>query len=188
MTDALISWSWQGCDGIRATVEVYARAAAVELLLNGKKVGKKKLKNTCRTSFQIPYEDGTLTAVSYDVDGREIGRCELKTAQKDTMLSVLPEKETVLPKELQYIELRYTDSQGIWKPMEKHRIKIQVENGELMGFGNACPYNKDGYDKEETRTYYGEALAVVRAGESGSVKVSVQDEASEYSVDIPIQP
>ena len=188
MTDALISWSWQGCDGIRATVEVYARAAAVELLLNGKKAGKKKLKNTCRTSFQIPYEDGTLTAVSYDVDGREIGRCELKTAQKDTMLSVLPEKETALPKELQYIELRYTDSQGIWKPMEKHRIKIQVENGELMGFGNACPYNKDGYDKEETRTYYGEALAVVRAGESGSVKVSVQDEASEYSVDIPIQP
>ena len=72
--------------------------------------------------------------------------------------------------------------------MEKHRIKIQVENGELMGFGNACPYNKDGYDKEETRTYYGEALAVVRAGESGSVKVSVQDETSEYSVDIPIQP
>lgn len=188
MTDALTSWSWQGCDGIRATVEVYARAAAVELLLNGKKAGKKKLKNTCRTSFQIPYEDGTLTAVSYDVDGREIGRCELKTAQKDTMLSVLPEKETALPKELQYIELRYTDSQGIWKPMEKHRIKIQVENGELMGFGNACPYNKDGYDKEETRTYYGEALAVVRAGESGSVKVSVQDEASEYSVDIPIQP
>ena len=122
------------------------------------------------------------------MDGREIGRCELKTAQKDTMLSVLPEKETALPKELQYIELRYTDSQGIWKPMEKHRIKIQVENGELMGFGNACPYNKDGYDKEETRTYYGEALAVVRAGESGSVKVSVQDEASEYSVDIPIQP
>ena len=187
MTDALTSWSWHGCDGMQATVEVYARAAEVELLLNGKKVGRKKLRKKCRTFFKIPYEDGELMAVSYDEEGKEIGRCEIRTAQKDTILSVLPEKSTALPEELQYIELRYTDAQGIWKPMEKHRIRIQVENGVLMGFGNACPYNKDGYDKEETRTYYGEALAVVKAGKSGSVKVSVQDETAEYCVDIPIQ-
>lgn len=187
MTDALTSWSWSGCDGLQAAVEVYARAAEVELLLNGRKIGRKKLRKKCNTTFKVPYEDGVLRAVSYDEAGKEIGSSELWSAGKDTKLSVLPEKESARPKELQYIELRYTDEQGIWKPMEKHHISIEVDNGTLMGFGSASPYNKNGYDKTEIDTYYGEALAVVKAKETGSVKVTVKDEKKEYTVEIPIR-
>ena len=35
MTNAMPSWSWTGCEGRKANVEVYARAARVELVLNG---------------------------------------------------------------------------------------------------------------------------------------------------------
>lgn len=70
--------------------------------------------------------------------------------------------------------------------MEKHRLKIAVENGELMGFGNACPYNPDGYWKNETRTYYGEAMAVIRAGRQGSTVIRVTDEHETYQVEVPI--
>lgn len=44
MTNAMPSWSWTGCEGRKANVEVYARAARVELVLNGRTVGSKTLK------------------------------------------------------------------------------------------------------------------------------------------------
>lgn len=187
MTDAMESWTWPGCEGMQAAVEVYARAACVALYLNGKCVGKKRLKKSCRTVFRIPYQKGKLTAVAYDENGKMTGKHSLCTAADDTKLSVLPEQEKVCSGGLGYVQLCYTDSNGIWKPMEKHRIKVTVENGTLEGLGNACSYNEDGYWKNNTRTYYGEALAVVRAGQSGSVKITAADKHGEYSIEIPIQ-
>jgi beta-galactosidase len=186
MTDAMESWSWPGCEGQTASVEVYARAASVELLLNGQSVRKKNLHNCCNVTFRIPYAPGTLTAVSYDERGNEINRTTLQSAGTETQLTIQPEETNVRPGGLSFVRLRYTDQTGTWKPMEKHRIKIAVENGELMGFGNACPYNPDGYWKNETRTYYGEAMAVVRAGRQGSTVIRVTDEHDTYRVELPI--
>lgn len=80
MTNAMPSWSWTGCEGRKANVEVYARAARVELVLNGHTVGSKTLKNDCLARFSILYESGTLEAVSYDAADHEIGRCKLQSA------------------------------------------------------------------------------------------------------------
>ncbi len=187
MTDAKQSWSWPGCEGKQATVEVYARAAYAELLLNGKSVGKKQLKNRCNVTFKVPYEPGELTCVAYEEGGRELGRYSLRSAGEDTKLTLLPETEAVRAEGLGFIRLQYTDAQGIWKPMEKHSLKVEVENGSLEGFGNACPYNKDGYWKDTTKTYYGEALAVVRAGKQGNVTVKVTDESGEHLLVLPIE-
>ncbi len=186
MTDAMPSWSWPGCEGYQAAVEVYARAAKVELFLNGKSMGKKVLKNTCNTTFTVPYEAGTLEVISYNAEGSQIGRDVLCTAKGPAALRLTPENPAVLPGGLSYVRLEYKDEQGVWMPMEKHDLKVQVENGVLLGFGNACAYNKDGYWKDETNTYYGRALAVVRAGEEGVVTVKVQDEQGEHTLEIPV--
>lgn len=186
MTDAMESWTWPGCEGDRAIVEVYARAAAVELFVNGSSVGKKKLKNTCNVTFKTRYESGNVMAAAYDENGREIARHSLQTAGTETRLSVLPEQNDVPGGGLAFIQLRYTDLAGIWKPMEKHSLKITVENGILMGLGNACSYNPDGYWKNTVKTYYGEALAVVRAGERGTVRLLVTDENRGYVSELKI--
>lgn len=186
MTDAMESWSWPGCEGDKAVVEVYARAASVEVLLNGKVVGRKQLRRGCNASFIIPYSEGELIAIAYDSRGKEIGRCSLASAGKQTTLNLAAETGKVKKNGLEYIRLRYTDDKGIWKPMEKHNLKIFVENGELLGFGNACSYNEDGYWKNATKTYYGEAMAIVRAGKKGTVRVKVSDEKQEYELELPI--
>lgn len=186
LTKAMESWSYRGCEGKTANVEVYARAAEVALLLNGNQVARKKVKqNNCRTLFQFPYESGELTAVSYDGKGQEIGRQTLKTAGEETVLRVMPEEKTVRAGGLAFIRLEYTDSEGIWKPMEKHTLKVTVEHGTLAGLGNACPYKKGSFGGDTTDTYFGDALAVVRADGTGPVKVTVSDENGSYSVDIP---
>ena len=186
LTKALESWAWDGCNGEPAKVEVYARAAQVELFINGKSAGKKKVKK-CRANFNTTYQDGEITAVSYDENGREINRYSLHTAGKETVLQVRPEEKTVKPEGLAFIQLQYTDSKGIWKPMEKHNIKVTVENGVLKGLGSPAPYVKGNYTDHTVATYYGEAMAVVQADGNGPVKVTVADEERFYVVEIPCE-
>lgn len=175
MSNAMPSWSWQGCEGKKAHVEVYARAAQVELLLNGKSVGKQSMKNNCLFTFRVPYENGTLEAVAYDASGKEMGRCALKTAEAETVLQAVPEETQVKPGHLCFIRLQYADAQGIVKPAERGLLDVTVEGGKLVGLGSACPYYELDYRGSKADTYYGEALAIVEAGSEGTVTLTATD-------------
>lgn len=184
MTNAMPSWSWTGCEGRKANVEVYARAARVELVLNGHTVGSKTLKNDCLARFSIPYESGTLETVSYDAADHEIGRCKLQSAGGTTRLTLDAEEPTVKPGHLCYIRLRYTDENGITKPLARGNIQVQVRGGTLVGLGSACPFNKHSYLDSETDTYYGEALAIVRMGDGDAMTIAASD--GEYSAELTV--
>lgn len=184
MTNAMPSWSWTGCEGRKASVEVYARAARVELVLNGHTVGSKTLKNDCLARFSIPYESGTLEAVSYDAADHEIGRCKLQSAGGTTRLTLDAEEPTVKPGHLCYVRLRYTDENGITKPLVRGNIQVQVRGGTLVGLGSACPFNKHSYLDSETDTYYGEALAIVRMGDGDAMTIAASD--GEYSAELTV--
>ena len=184
MTNAMPSWSWTGCEGRKANVEVYARAARVELVLNGHTVGSKTLKNDCLAKFSIPYESGTLEAVSYDAADHEIGRCKLQSAGGTTRLTLDAEEPTVKPGHLCYVRLRYTDENGITKPLARGSIQVQVRGGTLVGLGSACPFNKHSYLDSETDTYYGEALAIVCMGDGDAMTIAASD--GEYSAELTV--
>lgn len=173
MTNAMESWSWSGREGCPATVEVYAHGHAAELRLNGKLIGKKRLKD-CKALFQTAYTPGELTVVSYDVAGKELGQNTLKTAGEETRLFATPEKPRVRIGELAYIRIQYADRNGTIKPTQRGTVSVQVHGGKLLALGNGCPFNLWGYLNEETETYYGEALAIVQATES-SLTVTVSD-------------
>ena len=184
MTNAMPSWSWTGCEGRKANVEVYARAARVELVLNGRTVGSKTLKNDCLAKFSIPYESGTLEAVSYDAADHEIGRCKLQSADGTTRLTLDAEEPAAKTGHLCYIRLRYTDENGITKPLMRGNIQVQVRGGTLVGLGSACPFNKHSYLGSETDTYYGEALAIVRMGDGDALTLAASD--GEYSAELTV--
>ena len=184
MTNAMPSWSWTGCEERKANVEVYARAARVELVLNGHTVGSKTLKNDCLAKFSVPYESGTLEAVSYDAADHEMGRCKLQSAGGTTRLTLDAEEPTVKPGHLCYIRLRYTDENGITKPLARGNIQVQVRGGTLVGLGSACPFNKHSYLDSETDTYYGEALAIVRMGDGDAMTIAASD--GEYSAELTV--
>lgn len=184
MTNAMPSWSWTGCEGRKANVEVYARAARVELVLNGHTVGSKTLKNDCLARFSIPYESGTLEAVSYDAADHEIGRYKLQSAGGATSLTLDAEEPAAQTGHLCYVRLRYTDENGITKPLMRGNIQVQVRSGTLVGLGSACPFNKHSYLDSETDTYYGEALAIVRMGDGDAMTIAASD--GEYSAELTV--
>ncbi|WP_407272831.1 glycoside hydrolase family 2 TIM barrel-domain containing protein [Radiobacillus sp. PE A8.2] len=189
MTDAMPSWTWPGCEGTKAKVEVYARAASIHLLVNDKLVAKKKITKGCRSVIETPYKKGTITAIAYDESGIEVGRHTLKTAADSTYLSLESEEETVKSGGLTYIRIAYTDEAKIVKPMEKNKVKINVTGGKLVGLGHACPYNPEGYTNSETSTYYGEAMAIVQADDPDATSITIKaiDDSRTAELKIPIR-
>lgn len=186
MTNAVSSWAWEGCEGKAAKIEVYGCGAYVDLFLNSKKIGRRRLGKRCRVYFTAPYQQGQLTAVVYDSMGKETGRSCLTSAEKQTMLRLEAEENRVEAGKLVYIRLRLTDSKGVTKVLERKRIHVTVDGGELLGLGHACPYNDDGYVSDETSTYFGEALAIVRAGKVGRMNVhaAMADGAADAQIDV----
>ena len=162
MTNARASWSWNGCDGKRTRVEVYSRSHTVKLFINSKQVGSRRMKKGCRAVFKVKYEGGCLLAIGYDSAGKEECRTSLVTAGEETELRAQAERERLHSGELWYVRLQYTDRSGRVKPLVRGNVRVRVEGGELLALGHGCPYNEAGYLQEETDTYYGEALAIVK--------------------------
>ncbi len=175
MTNAIESWTFEGCEGKTAEVEVYARAYRVDLFVNGHIVGSNLLKNRCATKFKTTYQPGKIKAIAYDESGKEISGHTLYTAGHETLLRAIPEETRVRENHLAYIRLKYTDEAGILKPLKRGILKVKVRGGKLLGLGNGCPYNEIGYCTDETDTYWGEALAVVQADGSGDLLVEARE-------------
>lgn len=186
MTNAVSSWAWEGCEDAPAKIEVYGCGAYVDLYLNSRRIGRRRLGKRCRVHFTIPYHSGQLTAIVYDHQNRETGRNRLSSAEKQTILCMEAEDNQVESGKLSYIRLRLTDPTGVTKVLQRERIRVTVEGGELLGLGHACPYNDDGYTSDETSTYFGEAMAIVRAGNAGRMHVHAVSEVGQADVVINV--
>lgn len=182
-TNAMESWAWNGCDGNRAEVEVYARAAGVELVLNGKSLGKKKLQEY-KAMFKTKYASGTLTAIAFDESGREVARSELKSATGKVTLRLNSETETAKPGEIVYIPVTLAGENGIVESNADRRLTVSIKGGELLAFGSANPCTEEQYHTGSFTTYYGRALAVVRM--KGPVTVTVTDGTQTAAADIAL--
>lgn len=183
--NGLPCWSWQGCEGYPATVEVYGCGESVKLLLDGRSVGKKRLKEG-RALFKLRYAPGELTAVLYDGKGRETGRSSLFSAVGQAKACLEPEKLEAAPGETLCIPITLRGTNGVRACAADRVLTATVEGGELLAFGSAAPRTEERYDVGECTTYYGRAMAVVRAAKPGSLVLTVRDGRQERSAVIRV--
>ena len=184
-TNGIDSWTWQGYEGEKATVEVYSAAPRVRLRLNGKTIGEKKTKN-CRAVFRLRYAPGTLRAEALSEDGKIIATSELKTGGSETILSIRPEKAVAKPGDIVYVPIAFTDKDGVLKPYLEKTVALSVTGGALLGFGSALCKTNEVFDQPHHRTYRGRALAVVRAGAQKNVIIRAESEALSGVVEIEV--
>ena len=190
MTNAVESWTWPGCEGQKATVEVYSDAPLVALYCNNRLIGKKKPKKYCAI-FKAAYCPGTLRAVALDADGNAIGQAELKTAGEETKILLSSEKTVIHAdgQELCFIPITLTDANGIWKPAKEARLSIHMDGpARLQALGNAATQTTETYTDNTHSTWLGRALAVVRAGtKPGTAHITITAEGyAPQSVEIRI--
>ena len=177
-TDAVESWSWAGCEGKKTKVTVYASGETVELLVTGRSYGQKKTSEYKAEYKKVVYEPGTVTAVSFDAKGTEIGRSMLSTAMGKTQLNVYGDKKFLRADglDLCYLAIDLTGEDGTLKVSEDRPVTVTVEGaGELIALGSARPNMGESFLSDTHTTYYGKALAVIRPKEeTGEIRVTVR--------------
>ena len=183
-SDAISSWSFSGYEGKKTEVTVYSIGHSVELQINGKSQGKKKLKK-CEAKFDVTYQHGEIVAISFDRSGKEIARDKLVSAEAETSLTAIPErcKLSADCEDVVYINVALTDKAGITKPLQSVDVKVEVEGAavlEAVGSGNPRVTVEESYIHDHFTTYFGRMAAVLRSnGQTGNIKVKISAEGLE---------
>jgi beta-galactosidase len=145
---------WNRPEGSKVNVFVYTNADEVELLLNGKSLGKKqnnvksaKLRNQIRWS-EIAYKPGKLEAVAY-YKGKVVARHQVETtgqavkllAEED--LPIATKKNSDAPQwkadgyDLQHVRIVAVDKKGRRVLTAQQEVTFRVEgNAEIVGVIN----------------------------------------------------
>jgi beta-galactosidase len=174
-SDSIASWTWPGSEGAPVTVEVYSDADEVELLVNGRSLGRKPAGegHRFRADFEAVYQPGELLAVAYTA-GLETGRHLLRSAVGPVRLRAEADRPVISAGggDLAYVALTLSDAAGTCYPQADRPVAVEVSgHGVLLGLGSAAPSTEERFDATERRTYDGRALAVLRPTSPGKIRL-----------------
>jgi beta-galactosidase len=187
----LQSWTWPGAEGKSLGVRVFSRAHRVRLLLNGKVIGEREIKDGSITAvFNVPYEPGSLKAVNIE-NGKETDSVEFKTSGLPKGIRLTADRSTLAGNrnDLSYIMVEVVDDNGHVVPVADRLIQFSITGaGEIAGAGNADPTDVSSFQKPEKRTFRGKCLVIIRPdGTRGTIKLKATAEGlSEGQVAISI--
>lgn len=187
-------WSYAGYEGKPVELVVYSRAEEVEVLVNGKSLGRKAV---CKerpmpnsVSFETVYEPGKVEAISF-CGGKEISRGGLVTAGAPAKILLKPEKTEMKADghDLIYVGIEIQDKDGNLVPDAEIALTTKAKGcAVLAGFGSGNPVTEEDYTDEHGVSYRGRAMAILRSGyEKGSVCFTVSGEqlsAPELKLDV----
>lgn len=186
-TDAFACWTFPGYEGKKAEIEIYSIGESVELFLNGKSLGRKKLVHA-KAYFETSYKVGTLEAVSYDLSGKKLAVSRLVSAGKETNLTVTPERTKIYAdgEDMVFVSVSLTDNNGIEKNLEARKVMAEVTGAAaLVAIGSANPVTEESYLGNTVETWNGRMGFWVRSNaEKGLVNIQVKAEDLRKEIEI----
>lgn len=182
-SDTLGSWTWPVAAGTPLTVDVYSDAEEIELLLNGRSLGRATVgaQRAYQAGFEVDYEPGELVAVAY-ADGRETARTRLVSAAGDSRVTVRAERDEVGVGvgDLAYLAIEVRDGSGVLDTSTEALVHVDVSGpGVLQGLSSGRPDSEESFHGTSCTTFDGRALAVVRPTGSGDIVISVRTDGQE---------
>ena len=173
-SDVVSSWSWAGHEGAPVTVEVYADADEVELLVNGRSASVASPaaeEHRYRSAFEATYEPGAVEAIAFR-DGAEIGRTVMRSAGAPVLLEAdrRPAADHRRPRGPGVRDIaacgrgrRAARDEG---PRNRGRDRGARRAG---GTGQRQPRHRGGLQRTRCTTFDGRALAIVRPSGEGRI-------------------
>ncbi|NLV52754.1 MAG: glycoside hydrolase family 2 protein [Bacteroidales bacterium] len=163
------SWNWSGHEGKNIEVEIYTKAPKVRLYLNGKMVAEKAVSfdTQYKAVISLPYQPGTLRAVSLDTNDKEMQERILQTSGEPASLRLVADRKHILAngEDLAYLTLEVVDKDGQFVPDASIPVTVTVEGkATLLSAATANLRDLEPKTSPKVTTYKGRALIVVRSG------------------------
>ena len=131
-------WNWAGLEGKEIDVWAYSNCDEVELFLNKKSLGKKKMHKNSHLEWKVNYATGTLEAIGYK-NGKKVLTDIQKTTGKAENVKLSLDKENVVKGNVSVITVETTDKNGLHVPTSNDEIAFSIKGGKILGVGNGDP-------------------------------------------------
>lgn len=175
-----LSDHWNREDGKNYKVYTFTNAQEVELLVNGKSMGKKYNDTTAVDKRniilweEIPYEKGEIVAVAR-TNGAEVTRHKLQTTGPAVALRLEVEKDEMKADgiDLQYVKVYAVDKKGRKVPTSEGEVTFEVSGAaKLIAVDNGDHESNELFAGNKRMLHKGFALAILRAEkDSGKVRI-----------------
>ena len=176
--------NWNRKEGTKTNIYIYTNGDEVELLLNGKSLGRKanpkepKLRNQIRWG-EIDYKKGKLEAVAYK-NGKAIARHALETTGKPAKLIVEPDNSQWKADgmDLQHVRVTAVDSKGRKVLTCNDEITFEATgDAKIVAVTNGDITSDELNVTNHRQLWQGSAMVILRAGSVPS-KVTLKTSAA----------
>ena len=128
-------WNLEGHEGEKVSVWVYSNCDEVQLIVNGKKLGRKKMPVNGHLEWDAVYKPGYVRAIGYK-DGRKIMDKRVETVSE--AVEAVWTYETVGDITVASVEMR--DAKGRFVPTADVQLEFTAPEGcRILGWGNGDP-------------------------------------------------
>ncbi len=155
MVHVLPHWNWPGREGQPIDVRVYANTDEVELLLNGRSLGRQALQRDAQLQWRVPYAPGSLVARGYRAGQLVATETVATTGSASTLrLSVDRARIRADGDDVALVRVTVVDREGRVVPTAQQRIAFEVSGAaQLTGMGNGDPGSHEADRPAEIHRY-----------------------------------
>jgi len=164
-------WNWKKGDTI--DVWAYFNSDEVELFLNGRSLGtKRKSGDDLHVSWRVPYEEGTLKAISRRNGKVELVR-EIQTAGAAVQIVLVPDRKSIKDDgtDLSFVTVKIVDKKGTVVPLADNEVKFEVSGpGFIAGVDNGSEISHESFKANHRKAFHGLAMAIIQSqGQPGQI-------------------
>jgi beta-galactosidase len=155
-------WNWEGREGDEIPVWVHSNLDEVELLVNGKSLGSRKVPRLGHVEWKVKYETGAIEARGYK-DGKVVLTERRETTGPTASLRLTADRAEIDAdgEDVVVVKVEALDKDGRPVPVADNKIAFDVSGpGRLIGVGNGDP-NCQESDKAAKRSLFNGLAQVI---------------------------
>jgi beta-galactosidase len=157
--------------GKKVLVRCYGNCDMVKLLLNGKKIGEKKMPKYWYLNWQVPYQPGKLVARGYD-HGRLVATWTQRTTGPAAGLRLVNQWPAMRAngEDIAPIAVSVVDAHGHVVSNAMNMVHFSISGpGRIVGSGNGDPACLEPNQAHDHQAFYGHCMVLVQAGRHAGV-------------------
>jgi beta-galactosidase len=165
--DEYMHWNWENYEKDSVVVKAYSSCEEVELWLNNKKLGRKKVSAATKfiVSWKILFQPGKLKAIGYR-GGKKVSEYVLQTSGAPSQISLHADRNVINAdgQDLSYVTVELKDSNGITNPHATLPINFNVSGaGEIVAVANSYPKSTESFTQPKRTTWQGKCLVIIKS-------------------------
>lgn len=162
-------WTLPDLDGEKVTITTFSNCEQVELVVNGRSLGRKKLSDFEDRMIRwedVPYAAGSVRATGLK-RGRKVCTHELKTAGPAKRIELVPDRPVISAdgQDVSHVVVSILDAKGVLVPGASHKVRFDVSGaGRLRAVDNGDLTSAETYTGTSRSAYFGRCMAIVQSG------------------------